>query len=140
MVAGVGDSLTTPIFHPDRLPDTTDRVLEVLDLAIDLRFDPAVLPTVLRVFRGGVRPGELDAYVEEARVGTLADTQAGHGPCALYLAPVVPDRFVTVSLWPGWAAIEVATGGDVHRPITTRDPRRIIEMDVVHYEVMSDAT
>ena len=95
---------------------------------------------MLRVFRGGVRPRELDIYIEEARAGTLADTAAGHGPCALYLAPLRPDRFVTVSLWPDWAAVEVATGGDVHRPIRTRDPRRIIEMDVVHYEVVPDAT
>ena len=139
MVAGVGESLTEPIFHPDRLPDTADRSLEIYDLAIALRFELATPPTVLRVFRGGVRPGELDAYVEEARDGTLGDAHAGRGPNALYLALVRPDGFVTMSLWRDWAGIEVATGGDVHRPITTRDPRRIISMDVAHYEVVTDA-
>lgn len=140
MVAGVGESLTAPVFHPDRLPETTDRVLEVHGLAVALRFDLRSLPTVLRVFRGGVRPGELDAYVDEARAGTIADAEAGRGPCALYLARRPPDGFITVSLWPDWGAIERATGGDVYRPIMTKDPRRIVEMDVIHYEVVGDAT
>jgi hypothetical protein len=51
---------------------------------------------------------------------------------------VPPDRFITVSLWPSWSAIEVATGGDIHRPIVTRDPRRIVGMDVEHYEVVPE--
>lgn len=139
MVAGLGPSLEESTFHAERLPETTDRVLEVHDLAIALRFELATPPGILRVFRGGVRPGELDVYIEEAREGTLGDAEAGRGPNALFLAPVRPDGFVTVSLWRDWAAVEVATGGDVHRPITTRDPRRIIAMDVAHYEVVSDA-
>ena len=51
---------------------------------------------------------------------------------------VEADRFVTLSLWRSWDAIETATGGDVHRPIVTRDPRRIIGMDVIHYEVIPE--
>ena len=74
MIAGLGASLATSTFHPERLPETTDRVLEVHDLAIALRFDLREATRVLRVFRGGVRPGELDTYIEEARAGTLADT------------------------------------------------------------------
>jgi len=139
MIAGVGESLTTPVFHPDHLADTTDRTLEVHPLAVDLRFDLAASASVLRVFRGTVRPRELDAYVEDARAGTLVDAAAERGPNALYLAPVPPDRFITVSLWPSWTTIETATGGDVHRPVVTRDPRRIVEMDVVHYEVVPAA-
>jgi len=138
MVAGVGESLTEPIFHPERLPATTDRILEVHRLDVALRFDLATDPTILRVFRGRVRPGELELYVEDARAGTLADSAADRGPNALYLARIPPDRFLTVSLWPSWTAVEVATGGDVHRPIVTRDPRRIVEMDVAHYEVVPD--
>ena len=138
MVAGVGSSLASPVFHAHRLPETTDRDLEVLPLDVLLRFDLPRPPTVLRVFRGGVRPGELRPYVADARAGTLADAEAGIGPSALYLAPVPPDRFVTVSLWPDWRAIERATGGDVHRPITTKDPSRIVEMDVAHYEVVPE--
>ena len=51
-----------------------------------------------------------------------------------------PDRFLTVSLWPDWAAIERATGGDIRRPMSTKDSARIVDMDIVHYEVVSDAT
>jgi hypothetical protein len=140
MVAGVGESLTAPIFHPDRMSETHDRVLEVHRLAVALRFDLPTEPTILRVVQGTVKPGELVLYVEDARAGTLADAATARGPNALFLAPVPPDRFITVSLWPSWAAIETATGGDVHRPIVTRDPRRIVAMDVVHYEVVSDGT
>jgi hypothetical protein len=140
MVAGVGESMTQPIFHPERLAETTDRILEVHRLEVAFRFDLATAPTILRVFRGRVRPGELELYVEDARAGTLADAAADRGPNALYLAAIPPDRFLTVSLWPSWTAVEAATGGDVHRPIVTRDPRRIVEMDVAHYEVVPDGS
>lgn len=140
MVAGLGESLTKPIFHPQQMNQTKDRTLEVHDVEIALGFDLATPPTVLRLFLGQVRPGELAPYIEDARAGTLADARAGRGPCALYLASDPPDRFITVSLWPDWAAIEAATGGDIHRPIMTKDSRRIIDMDVVHYEVVRDAT
>lgn len=139
MIDGLGESLDKPVFHVDRLADTTDRTLEIHPLEVDLRFDLDTPATILRLFRGTVRPGELDAYIEDARAGTMADAAGGRGPNALYLASVVPDRFITVSLWPDWTRIEKATGGDVHRPIVTRDPRRIVEMDVVHYEVVPEA-
>jgi len=139
MVAGLGASLAEPVFHPERVSDTTDQTLEVHRLAFEFRFELAAPPTILRLFRGVVRSGELEPYVEEALAGTLADTEAGRGPNAIYLAPVLPDRFITMSLWPDWTAIEIATGGDVHRPIVTKDPRRIVEMDVVHYEVIPEA-
>jgi len=140
MVAGVGESLADSIFHSDRLSEMHDRILEVHPLAVALRFDLANAPTILRVLRGTVKPGELDLYVEDARAGTLADAAADRGPNALYLAPLPPDRFVTVSLWRSWAAVETATGGDVHRPIVTGHPRRMVDMEVVHYEVVDDGT
>ena len=138
MVRAMGESLSTSTFHPDRLSETTDQVLEVHELAFAIRFASPSAATVLRLFRGHVRPGELEPYIEESRAGTIADTEAGRGPNAIYLARVEADRFVTLSLWRNWDAIETATGGDVHRPIVTKDPRRIIEMDVVHYEVIAE--
>jgi hypothetical protein len=138
MVAGVGPSLAASTFHPERLADTTDQVLDVDELAVLLRFDPAPPATLLRLFQGTVRAGELDAYVAEARAGTLADAGAGRGPSALYLTVQPPDRFVTVSLWPDWTAIERATGGDVQRPVATKDSTRLVGMDVDHYEVVGD--
>jgi len=136
MVAGLGDSLARPVFHPERIGDTTDQALDVHELAFGFRFEVSTPATILRLFHGGVRPGELSAYVEEARAGTIADDEAGRGPNAIYLAPIEPDRFVTMSLWPSWDAVQTATGGDVHRPIVTKDPRRITDMDVIHYEVI----
>lgn len=138
MVKGMGDSLARPVFHPERIDETTDRTLEIHELAFAIRNEQPTPPTILRLFRGGVRPGELDPYVDEAHAGTLADSDAGRGPKAIYLAPVPPDRFITMSLWPSWEALQTATGGDVHRPIVTRDPRRIVDMDVIHYEVIPE--
>ena len=140
MVAGMGPSLDESTFHPDRLSDTEDRTLEVYPLDIALCFDEVRPPSLLRLFRGVVKPGELEPYVAEVRAGAMADAEAGSGPCALYLAGDPPDRFLTLSLWPDWTAIERATGGDIHRPISTKDSRRIAQMDVVHYEVVPDAT
>jgi hypothetical protein len=136
MVDGVGPSLADSTFHRERLSDTTEQVLDVHDLALMLRFDAARPPTLLRLFQGTVRAGELDAYIAEARAGTLADAEAGGGPSALYLAADPPDRFITVSLWPDWSTIERATGGDIRRPVSTKDPARLVDMDVVHYEVV----
>lgn len=136
MAVAVGETLETSTFHPERLVDTAERTLEILDLRILLPFAVADPPTLLRVFRGEVRSGELDAYVDETRAGTIADAEAGRGPCALYLAAEPSDRVVTVSLWPSWEAIEGATGGDIHRPLTTKDTRRLVGMDIAHYEVV----
>jgi heme-degrading monooxygenase HmoA len=138
MVRAMGESLSTSTFHPEHMSETTDQVLEVHQLAFAIRFGPPSAATVLRLFRGTVRPGELEPYIEEAHAGTIADTEAGRGPNAIYLAPVDADRFVTLSLWPSWDAIETATGGDVHRPIVTKDPRRIVDMAVIHYEVIPE--
>jgi heme-degrading monooxygenase HmoA len=138
MVRAMGASLSTSTFHPEHMSETTDQVLEVHELAFAIRFAPPSAATVLRLFRGRVRPGELEPYIEDSRAGTIADTEAGRGPNAIYLAPVEADRFVTLSLWRSWDAIETATGGDVHRPIVTKDPRRIVEMDVIHYEVIPE--
>jgi len=136
MVAGVGATLEAPSFHPERLVDTADRTIEVLDLDVILTFDRPEPATLLRVFRGAVRSGELGAYINGVRAGTEADAADGEGPCALYLAPDPPERFVTVSLWSSWQAIERATGGDIHRPLTTKDSSRLVEMDIAHYEVV----
>jgi len=133
-----GGSLSTSTFHPEHLGETTDQLLEVHALAYAVSFAQPSAATVLRLFRGRVRPGELERYIEESLAGTIADADAGRGPNAIYLAPTGTDRFVTLSLWQSWDAIETATGGDVHRPIVTKDPRRIVEMDVVHYEVIPE--
>ncbi len=96
-------------------------------------------PTLLRVFRGDVRPGELDAYVVAARRGTFEDVAAGAGPVGLYLAVAGPDRFVTVSAWQSWERIQIATGGNVQSPIATRHVRHLVSGVVAHYEILPSA-
>ena len=96
MVAGVGEDFEPPIFHPEYIDETTDRVLEILPIAISMPFDGVGTPRILRTLHGTARPGERAAYIEEARNGTIADIDAGRGPLALHLA-IGPgdDDFVT---------------------------------------------
>jgi hypothetical protein len=140
MVASVGETLEESPFHPDRLPQTVERTLEILDVQIALPSVTAEPPALLRFFRGTVRPGELEDYVAEVRVGTQADADGGRGPCSLYLATDPPDGFVTISLWQSWEAIARATGGDIARPTLTKDSRRLATIDVAHYEAVREAT
>ena len=122
MVAGVGEDFDPPIFHPEYIDETTERVLEILPIAISMPFDGVGTPRILRTFRGTARPGELAAYIEEARNGTIADIDAGRGPLALHLATGPgDDDFVTISVWESWAALETATGATCSarwRPVT----------------------
>lgn len=113
--------------------------LEIVTLAVDLPFERADGPQVLRVFRGQVREGELDLYVEEARNGTLADAAGPHGPVGLYLGPQPPDRFLTVSVWTGWESIEAATHGNIRQPIATSNAARLVGGTATHYEVVPGA-
>lgn len=113
--------------------------LEIVTLAVDLPFERADVAQVLRVFRGKVREGELDLYVEEARNGTLADAAGPHGPLGLYLGAQPPDGFVTVSLWTGWESIEAATHGNIRQPIATSNVARLVGGTATHYEVVPGA-
>ena len=139
MIDALGESGHSASF-PERQGVVTAETVEALDLRIELPFAAPQPSALLRLFRGEVRPGELDAYIEETRAGTLADVAADRGPAVLFLAVDPPDRFVTLSLWPSFQAIADATGGDIHRPTTTKDSSRLVGMDVVHYEVVPDAT
>ena len=138
MVAAVGESVEIAPTFTEKTGVTAVESLEVLDLRIELPFATGEPSVLLRVFRGEVRPGELDAYVTETEAGTLADAAAGRGPAVLYLAADPPDRFVTISLWPSWQTIAAATGGDIQRPTMTKDSSRLVGMDVIHYEVIPD--
>jgi len=113
---------------------------DTLELAVHERFDRPEPPRILRVFRGQVRPGELQAYVADSRNGMLADAMVNDGLVAFALAADPPDGFVTVSAWTGWPAIEQATGGNTRQPIATRNSVRLTGFDVVHFEILPDAS
>jgi hypothetical protein len=96
-------------------------------------------PAILRVFRGRVLPGELEPYIEEARVGALADISAGHGALAFFLATCDEDDFLSVSAWPSWEPIQAATGGNITRPIATKNTARLAGGAAQHYEIVPNA-
>jgi hypothetical protein len=137
MAAAVGEDFEPPIFHPEYIDETTDRVLEILPIAISMPFDGVGTPRILRTLHGTARSGERAAYIEAARNGAIADIDAGGGPLALHLA-IGPgdDDFVTMSVWESWSALEAATGGDVQRPVATRHPERIERWDATHFEIL----
>ena len=101
-----------------------------LDAAVDARI------AIIRLVRGVTRPGELDAYLDDAREGVLSDRSTGGGPLAFYLAIDPPDRFVTLSLWGGWSHVEAATGADHEHVERTRHEERLVSWTAEHYEVV----
>lgn len=111
---------------------------QTLALAVHERFERPEPARILRLFRGQVREGELDAYVADARAGMLADAIVNDGLVAFALGSDPPDSFVTVSVWTGWSAIEEATGGNTRRPIATRNSIRLTGFEVIHFEVLPD--
>jgi hypothetical protein len=136
LVAALGEELEAGAFHPDYLDETTDRVLEVVPLEIAEHFEAGEPARILRILRGTVAAGEKAAYVEDVRTGMRIDVASSDGPVALYLASNEGDSFITVSAWRKWADIELATGGDVHRPRATRRPERLVDWDVSHFEIV----
>jgi len=122
----------------DHLEQTRDARAEVYRLRFGFRHDRPAPPRVLRLFRGRVREGELDAYVDDVHVGAMRDAQAIEGMLALYVGVEPPERFATVSVWADWESIEEATGSSVQRPASTRDASRLVDATATHYEVLPD--
>jgi hypothetical protein len=120
------------------LDNVADLEVETMPLRIVFRGPGTEKPRIVRAFRGQVRASQLDAYVEEARIGTLRDSEAGTGPLALYLAAATDesDTVLTLSTWLDWGAIEVATGGDIRQPVATRHPERLAAWEAIHYEAI----
>lgn len=130
------DGALPGLSNPQAAEDVETENLSIRFLFASERHDPV---GIVRALRGRIRPGEMADYVAEARTGTLADVATGGGPLSLYLATRDPtsDEFLTVSTWTDWSAIEKATGGDIHRPLATRHPERIVDFDVEFYEAIT---
>lgn len=133
MVAGVSDRLGA--FHPEYLAATSDHALAVFEQRIGDRVDGPP-PTILRTFRGVVRPGELDAYVDEVRDGVELDRRNETGPTALYLGATDAGEFITASAWREWDDVARSTGGSIHDPNRTRHPERLVSWSIEHYEIV----
>jgi len=132
-------SLLAP-FQPDEAPEIVASRLDVLPVAVAIRPERDEPPAIVRVYRGEVREGELDAYLQDVRSGALADAETNEGLVALYLGAQAPARFITVSAWTGWSAIERATGGNVRQPIATRHSHRLVAGEVDHYEMLPNTS
>ena len=137
LAEAMGDAVVTPEFDRDHGRDVIAGPCETLPLAICLEFDRPGAALVLRIFHGETRDGDLDRYVEDARTGTLSDATKPTGPLALFLGLDPPRRFVTVSVWTDWAAIEATTGGTVRRPMATRYEDRLTSVTADHYEILT---
>ena len=114
----------------------TSAQVDVMPVRIHEVFERDRPMTILRVFRGRTHPGELEAYLEEARAGTLADGARPDGPGALVCASDGETTFLTVSLWPDWSAIEACTGGNIQQPLATRNAARIEHGGPTHFELV----
>lgn len=143
-------SLWSPGHAPRRAVDVAQRIIsevpagvrivgarsEVLPVRIHETFPRDRPMAILRVFRGRTHPGQLEAYLAEAQAGTLLDGHRPDGPGTLVCAAEDEAGFVTASLWPDWAAIEACTGGDIRRPLATRNAARIERGEPTHYELV----
>jgi hypothetical protein len=119
------------------LAPTVERVsTEVLPLQVTMRFRSESPPLVLRIFRGEIREGLVDEYLSAVRAGADQDAAAGEGPIAVYLAMTGERTFVTVSIWPGWLAIQERTGSDVHHPVATQHRELLRAGSAFHYEIL----
>jgi hypothetical protein len=136
MTAALGPEAEHGLASIEDLQVMADTRVSVLPLAFSLTFDRASPPSVLRVYRGRARAGELHEYTEEVREGTFADDSAAHGPLTLCLAHDEPDRFITVSTWTDWDTIMTATGGSLTNPIATRHSHRLLEGTADLYEIL----
>jgi hypothetical protein len=136
MRSSLDETQPAPRSLPRLVSAIADSRLDVMPVAVSLRFERAEPPKVLRIFRGTLADG-LDEYVEDVRTGAMADGATELGPNALYLGLQPPVGFVTVSAWPQWASIEASTGSDVRHPIATRHSDRIVEYRADHFEILA---
>jgi hypothetical protein len=136
MEAAMGLDVEESRFHPEFLPETEDRSVDVLPVELALRFEQPdePEPAILRFAGGRVQAGQMAAYVDSVRLGTEADVAAGTGPRALYVGRQAEDAFLTLSIWRSWSDIQLATGADLTRPVSTRRSDGLIEFAANHYE------
>lgn len=136
MRAAMGDSLERSRFHPEHLPETTDRRLEVLPVLVEQGADRPVRATILRVARGHLSGISLVDYARDVRKGARRDLLRGRGPEALILAAAGADRFVTISTWSDWEALAAATGASLDQPVRTREQHIIEGFTADHLELL----
>jgi hypothetical protein len=111
---------------------------QVARITIEVSFTREAPATILRVYQGLTVPGMLERYFDEARTGTLADGADPMGPLIVVSGAAGADSFLTISTWSSWSCIEACTGGDIRRPLATRNAAWIASGGPVHYEILSE--
>jgi hypothetical protein len=125
------------LLGPTSAADVDTPVRVTMPTSFHEDFPRATPATILRIYEGRTRRGELDAYVAEARDGVLLDGENPDGPVSVTMSIDAPDRFVTVSTWTDWRCIERCTGGDRDRPLVTRNAARLVGGGPRHYELFA---
>jgi hypothetical protein len=120
------------------LPKSHTLQQQVARITIDVSFAREASATILRVYKGQTVPGMLERYIEDARTGTIADGADPMGPLAVVSGVAGPDSFLTISTWSSWSCIEACTGGDIRRPLVTRNAAWIASGGPVHYEILGE--
>lgn len=138
MRESMGEDLEASRFHPELLPETTDRHLEVLPVLLVLGGDAKGEPPVgvLRIARGSLRGLAVERYADHVRTGVEEDRALGHGPRWLILANTSEHAFVAISRWTDWTAIQLATGASIDDPIRTRPHAETTSFQAHHYELL----
>jgi hypothetical protein len=115
----------------------TTTSVAVIPVSLFETFERPGPPTILRLYEGQTRPGELEAYLEEARAGIRLDGALPNGPVSVCMSVPAPDRFITVSTWMDWDGLSQCTGGDIRRPMSTRNEARLISGGPSHFEIVA---
>jgi len=136
MAAALGTSGDVELLLADHADDVLDARIEALELAFGVRLDRHEPARVLRVVRGTVRDGDLEAYVEEHHERVLRDVRMFDGMLAVHVGVERPVSFVTVSVWADWASIELATGATVQHPAGGREASGMLTAEATYYEIL----
>ncbi|CAN5847354.1 hypothetical protein BH23CHL8_BH23CHL8_28440 [soil metagenome] len=136
MHRSMGGDIETSRFHPELLEETTERRLEVLPVILLLGEETTTPVGVLRVARGTLHDMSVEDYADQVRAGVEDDRAHGHGPRWLVLARGAERGFVTISRWPDWSSIALATGASIHDPTRTKRLTEIRVFKADHYELL----
>ena len=147
VIATVWDDADPPPFGDfvGQLPGLDRAALQSMEqriarVTIDVSFIREAPPTILRVYLGRTFPDNLELYFKESRNGVIADGADPMGPLVVVSGAEARDEFLTISTWSSWSCIETCTGGDIRRPLVTRNAARIAAGGPVHYEILAEVT
>lgn len=112
----------------NEIVEATVEVLPILTHRLEMR---PLGAGILRLAQGRASKVGLAALTELA-LRDLADSQASDaGPADLVVAGAEDGAFVSLSTWPDWASIEVATGATVSEPLRNK---RAADLDIFHVD------